>query len=223
MADYDRLRGLSGQSMGGPKGKTTECGQYTRPGSYTFTAPNPGQYKFVLWGGGGAGSGSNGAGGSGAYCEYTRTLGGGEQVALVLGAKALTGAGVASTATFADGKVVSAGGGAAGSGTSGGAGGTASGGDVNLSGSAGGGSSTAGTNGGGTAGGTGAPALATAGGGGGAPANTPYFGGNGAGNDGASNAIAGTTPGGGGYGGATASIQAGSTGAIFVQLVKPQV
>jgi len=114
------LRGMVGQSMGGPKYPPVECAQFTQAGSYTFTAPAPGLYKFVLWGGGGGGDGAgNGGGGSGAYCELTRLVGAAEQIAVVVGAKSVSGVGNASSLRFVDGRVVTAGGGASGAGASG--------------------------------------------------------------------------------------------------------
>jgi len=181
MGDYDRLRGLSGQSLGGPKARQVEVAQYVASGTYTFVAPVNGYYKFVLWGaggGGGNGTPANG-GGSGAYCEYTRAMGASERATVVVPpavGKATNGA--AATVTFLDGKAVTAGGGLSNT-----AGGTASGGDVNLNGSSGGLSS--GSNNGGTGLGTGGGAGGTGdggtigGGGGGAPANSPYTGGQG--------------------------------------------
>lgn len=154
--------------------------QYT-PGIYTFTPPQAGLWKFVLWGaGGGCFNGTSGqAAGSGAYCETNRRLDPAQNVTIIVGAGS-TNSGGATTVTFPDGTVVSAGGGVTGNST--GVGGVASGGDVNLAGSA------AGQAGGGTGGGTSAGTTS----GGGAPANLPYRGGSG----GAANA-SGQSPGGG--------------------------
>lgn len=124
--------------------------------SYTFTAPDQGVYKFVLWG---SGTFGNTAGGSGAYCEYSRQMAKGQTVALVVPTSS---GGLPTTATFPDGKVVSAGFGGVG------VAGIASGGDVNLNGS------LAGVAGLGSGGGT-----SGVGAGGGAPGVLPFRGGSG--------------------------------------------
>lgn len=184
------LRGLVAQGIDGNKAVFTPYTANFPPGSYTFVTPAPGLYKFALWG---AGSGSGGAAASSAaYCEISRWLAYGDRVALVSGAHAL-GAGNASTVTFVDGKVVTAGGG------NGGTPGVASGGDVNLDGSA------AGVAGLGTGGGA-------AGQGGGAPAVLPYRGG-----VGGTGAVVATGAGVGTVGGAT---YPGGPGLIIVTRVR---
>jgi hypothetical protein len=218
MSDYDRLFGLRGQSMGGPKVTSIEAPSYCASGTYTFTAPATGYYKFVLWGGGGGGyNGGSGAGGSsGAYAEFTRLMTWGERATVVVGVPGpLSTPGGDSSVTFADGKVVTAGGGGGG-GTSTTVG-VASGGDVNINGSAPGLVGGAGNAGGGTAGGAGGSAIASSFAGGGAPGNTPYKGGVG----GTYQTIA-PGIGGGGYGNSVDGSRSspGGSGAVLVQCTR---
>lgn len=180
--------GMAAQGMDGrKKGLLGYVFQYT-PGSYTFIAPQAGYWKFVLWGS------SDGLGGqaSGGYCERTVFLGVQQSVAFVCGAGGSGGAGNPSTATFPDGRVVSAGAGST-------VGGVATGGDVNLDGS------VPGVAGQGTGGGA-------ANSGAGAPANLPFRGG-----AGISGGLAGRTPGGG-----SGSVSAqGADGMIIAVFVRP--
>lgn len=151
------------------------------PGSWTFTPPRPGYWKFVLRGHGGGGSGGVTGGASGAYVEVTKYLTSPQSVALIVGSFG----GGDTTATFPGGSVATAGA------ASGAVAGVASGGDVNLNGAAG--VPTGGNNGNpgtGTGGGSGGIASGSSGGAG-APANLPFHG-----STGASNAIPG--PGAGG-------------------------
>ena len=168
------------------------------PGTWTFTPPKAGYWKFVQWGVGGSVSTVGNA--SGAYTEYTRFLTSAQSVALVVGIYAGVGT-VDTTATFPDGYVVTAGK------ATGATPGTASGGDVNLNGSAGtaGSTSATGANGSGTGGGAGAANSGTNDGGAGAPANLPYRGGAG-----------GASPG----GGASQASQAVGNGLILAVFVK---
>lgn len=184
------LMGLVAQGMDGRK-KSFIGGafQYT-PGSYTFTAPQAGWWKFVLWGAGD----SNGNATSGAYSEYTVFLGVNQNVALVVATANTLASALDTTATFPSGKVVTAGG-------AGASPGAASGGDVNLAGSA------SGAAGSGTGGG-----AAGSGNGAGAPANLPYRGGAGSGGSGQ-----GHTPGGGAQ---TAGGFTGGDGMAIVSFVR---
>jgi hypothetical protein len=159
------LLGLVGQSQvaGKPWQAVTQPSVYPDPGTYTFTPPINGYFKFVGWGGGGNGSSGVYGGGSGSCVEATRLLTVNQSVTMVVGATH-----VDTTFTFPDGTVITAGG------TTNQAGGIASGinanlGDVGING-------TAGPSNGGTAG----PGLGTGGGpgggvngGAGVPANLP--------------------------------------------------
>jgi hypothetical protein len=196
------VKGLVGQGMDGRKAVLTPYTTNYPVGSWTFTTPASGAYKFILWGGGAVGQNVSFAGASGAYSEYTRNLGYGETVALVVGA-----AGAASTATFRDTKVVTAGGAAAM------VAGVASGGDVNLDGSAGVvHSGVAGANGSGTGGGAGGTTNGTIAGGAGAPAVLPHRGGAGQ----SASASTTQTP---GAGGASQASTFGGDGLILVERV----
>ena len=188
--------------------------QMFTPGSYTFTPTVSGWWKFVLWGGGG--KDNNNGGGSGAYCEITKFVTTGQTVALSAGRGQGALAATASTATFPDGTVASAGG------ASGNTGGSASGGDVNLNGSTGGldASGTAGAAGLGTGGGLGGPGNgASVGGGAGAPANLPYRGGIG-GDGSASTEVVGRTPGGGCASGSIGTYTMAGDGQIIASLAR---
>lgn len=170
------------------------------PGSHTFTPPKAGYYLFVLWG---PGQGSTGfteflASPSGCYCEYTDHLDPTQRVALTVSA-GVPGGSTATTATFPDGKVVSAGPGNSL---------IATGGDVNLLGSAGGTGAVAPSAGSGTGGGAAGSGLS---GGGGAPGVLPFRGGAG----GASQA-SGTAPGGGAGDTGTGDKAKGGDGQVLV-------
>jgi len=173
-----KLRGLVGQGLDGRRPKSYAFTTFYPPGIYTFTVPRTGRWKFHIWGPGGSYSGADGSG-SGGYCEITRKLTATSTVALVVAMP-----GSASTATFGDGTIVSAG--------SGGniSGGSAIGGDLNIPGSSGAlaGSGLSGASGTGSGGGSGGPTN----GGGGAPGFLPLRGGRGG--DGSRGA---TSPGGG--------------------------
>lgn len=105
------------------------------PGSATWTCPETGSYRFIVNGGGGGGDGTNGGGG-GSQSIKVRRVNAGETVAVSVAATVSNQSnGANTTATFADGSVVTAGGGVSGASTA--AGGTAAGGDINTSGSAG--------------------------------------------------------------------------------------
>lgn len=175
------------------------------PGTYTWTAPTSGRFKFVLWGGGYQGEVGNG-GASGSYAEKTATMGLGQTASLTVG-----GPGSDTVLTLPGGAVITAGAAAAGNTV-----GVASGGDVNLNGSLGGAPSASGVNGLGTGGGVGGAPNATKPGGAGAPATLPFRGG--AGLDGATGAlVAGQAPGGGGiYNSGSGVISLGGHGLAIV-------
>lgn len=196
-----RVAKLLGGALGPPLASVRKASRQTPyqfpPGSYTFKVPKSGYWKFVLWGPGAIGSNGDDGGGSGAYCEITKPLASGQSVALVVGSGSKVGisnSSGASTATFPDGNLTSAGTTVSSLGGTGVAA-VASGGDVNLNGSLGG-QGTGGTNtgavGSGTGGGAGGVA-AGANGGGGAPANLPFRGGAG----GSAGSTNGRSPGGG--------------------------
>jgi len=170
------VKGLVAQTMDGRK-SNPDPGQPPHifpAGSWIFTPPRAGQWKFVAWGPGG--HGGNGA--SGAYFEKTVSLSIVSTVQIVVGTPTLSD----TTVTFPNGIVATAGR-AAGSAV-----GVATGGDVNLAGST---SASVGLGTGGGRAGTGG-----AGAGSGAPANLPYRGGPGA--DIAAFSQANNSPGGGG-------------------------
>lgn len=187
------------------------------PGSYTFTAPVTGYWRFVLWGSGGVATTGGQGGASGSYVELTRFLRAQQTVSLVVRDSASTSA---TTATFLDGTVASAG--SANTTTAGTASitGRAELGDVTLSGSLGGasGGANAGAAGLGTGGGAGGAGGSGDPGGAGAPANLPFTGG--AGGAGGVTAIAthGRSPGGGG--GASVSGSSGGDGLALALLVR---
>lgn len=126
-------RGILGFVAQGMDGRKKTFHPYTASyggGARTWTCPSTGWYRFALWGSGGQNGGVSGAGG-GALAIKIKRCARGDQIALVVAGNPAT---AATTATFPDGSVVSAGSGASG----GTAGGTATGGDVNLPGVAGG-------------------------------------------------------------------------------------
>lgn len=196
------LRGFVGQGMDGRKAVPNAYVREFLPGTYSYTVPYSGRWKFVLRGKGGNVSGLDG-GGSGAYAEKTVLLNAGQVVAIVIGSD--------TTVTFPGYPVVTAGGAVLG------AAGVASGGDVMYNGSAGGTAGANGSNGlgpGGGAGGTGAGGLYA--GGAGAPGTVEFPGGNG--RFGNNTLDAGITPGGGSSitsGGATASPGDGQVTALY--------
>lgn len=191
------LRGFVGQSMAAKKkGFSGFAAQYT-PGSYTFVAPLPGYYKFILWG---AGDGSNPGGGSGAYSEKTAFLTPALSVPIVVGIGTAAAVGGDTTVSLPGAAIVTAGGG------NGATGGVASGGDLNLNGSASGNPGQ----------GSGGGAVGTVGGNpAGAPGVLPFRGGGGA----TGPTLAGISPGGGGSAGASA--WPGGMGMVIVLFVKP--
>jgi len=212
MGAGQRIRGFVGQGMSGRRqGSQGYVYQFIASASaYTFTAPRPGRWKFVMWGPGADGA-SGTAGCSGAYVEIARSLTPGQPVTLQVGF-----VGTDTVATFRDGKVV-----IAGKGTTSVVG-VASGGDVNLNGSlsgqaAGISNGMAGLGTGGGAGGNGVSSIVS--GGGGAPARLPFRGGAG-GNagPGGSPPDNGATPGGGGGDSGGGDGGRGGNGLVLVYL-----
>lgn len=151
-------------------GRRAQQQGYTRifpPGSYTFTVPSTGLWKFILHGAGGVIAADAGA--SGAYAEKTFPLGAGTLVTVVAGAPS----GADTTVSAPGFLTVTAG--TASTSTPG----TASNGDVMYNGSAGGtagGNGVAGLGPGGGAAGGGAGGIS---GGAGAPGTTEFPGGRG--------------------------------------------
>ena len=170
MAAGQPIRGLVGQGMTGRKIDTAQEPFNFPVGSWTFTPPEPGVWKFVAWGVGGSPSGQGGA--SGAYGEITRSLTTTQSVTIVV-SKFVGSSTPDTTITFPDGHVATAGSAA------GNIAGVATGFDINLAGTPGtaGSSSSPGGNGLGTGGGHGAPNSGTSDGGAGAPGMLPYRGG----------------------------------------------
>jgi len=169
----DQLRGFVAQAMAARKKQIfQEPQEFPNAGSFSFSPPRPGRWKFVGWGPGGDGNNGATAGASGAYIEVTRYLTRKDVIAIVVGA-----VGSDTTITFPNAVVVTAGKASAA------VAGVATGGDVNINGTAGVVTGTINGNpGSGTGGGTGGTAtLGPGSGGAGAPGRLPYFGGNGAG------------------------------------------
>ena len=165
-----KLRGFVGQGMSGGRKSVTPYVYSYPPGSYTFTVPKNGWYRFFVLGSGGSGLVAGTAGGSGALVVGERALTKGQAVAVVVGAgETPNNNGNQTTVTFPDGSVMTAGGGVAGN--TGGAGGAASS-TSNLDRPYNG--SAAGSAGGGTNGGASGAGL-----GGGSPGYEGFRGGNG--------------------------------------------
>jgi hypothetical protein len=204
----DHLAGFLGQSLGGKKpvaGAFNFVANYSA-GTYVLTVPRDGFWKFVAWGVGGNCGGSTDPGqASAGYVEVTRFLAAGQTVTLVV--PVYTGVPGATTITFPDGSVASAGSAQGGAAPTPG---VATGGDVNLNGSAAPGAGAFdGLPGGGTGGGPGGLHQAANSGGSGAPANLPFIGGRGGLGGGGSNSPAGVGAGCGAAGGSVVGIQAG--------------
>lgn len=215
----DRKGGYIGNAGALSGGTAVECPQYLNPGSYTFTAPRSGKYKFVAWGAGGnsAGTISGTVGGSsGAYGEVTKALTTGQTVTITNGAPPIGSANAADTTlTFPDSSVCTAGAAQFSTNTTAGAAGVASGvWDYSLNGSLGGVGNHAGTAGLGTGGGAGGTTDGTHGGGAGAPARLPYLGAAG----GAASSSFSRGPG-AGQGCSQGGGLMGSAGAVIVQYV----
>lgn len=177
------------------------------PGTYTFKPPRSGYWKFIGWGPGGGTSNLSDTGASGAYGEITKFLTTAQSVAIVVSPNSS-----ATTFTFPDGTVASAGNGAQGPSGAG----IATGFDVNLNGTPGvtnsSGSSPPAANGtgGGTSGG--------ANGGAGAPANLPYRGASGTA-PGSTSTVMGQSPG-GGAGQTSLTLAAGGSGLALVVFLR---
>jgi hypothetical protein len=180
MRDYNfRFVGLMHRQLGGGVGGYAS--NFLALATYAaqnFVAPSSGFYLFVAWGSGGLGGVGGLAqhgGGSGAYLEVTRFLAAGQTAVVRVGRVTQA---EATTVTFPDASVASAGqgqpnvnGGAAG------AGGVATGGDFMLNGSAGQLNGAAGLPGAGTGGGAGSAAVGGFPPMNGAPARLPFRGG----------------------------------------------
>lgn len=199
------LRGFVGQGMDGRRAQRTGYARVYLPGSYTFTAPYSGRYKFILHGAGGVIAADAGA--SGSYAEKTFTLNAGQTAALVVGAPS----GSDTSVTITGQPVVTAGN--ASTVTPG----VASGGDVMYDGSAGGTAGGAGTAGLGPGGGVGGGSGGGISGGGGAPGTAEFPGGRG--RTGNQTSDAGVSPGGGQSGVSSGNPAAAGDGQIVVVLV----
>lgn len=109
-----KLRGLVGQSMSGQRKALTPVVYVYPPGTWTHTVLKSGKYRIGVRGSGGGG-GSGGAalaGSSGALVIGERFLNKGQTIAIVSGGPPNFNVdGNASTATFPDGSVMTAGGG----------------------------------------------------------------------------------------------------------------
>lgn len=120
-----KLRGLVGQGMSGGRKSVTPVVYNYPAGSYTFTVPKNGWYRFYALGGGGGAAIASSSAGSGALVVGDRALVKGQTVALVIGVGGGSNTdGNATTVTFPDGGVMMAGAGISGATT--GAGGAAS-------------------------------------------------------------------------------------------------
>jgi hypothetical protein len=184
MPNYNKLRGLVSQRMGGGKSSPPPHPYInTAPGAFTYTVPVSGRYKIWAWGPGGAGTfGARDGGGSGGLCVATVALARGQVISGTLGTPGVEGVvnATATTVTIPGRSIgLSAGGGQGGDGLSGGLGGTATGGDVNYNGSRGGGSiiGNTGLPGAGEAGYNGGTATGAGPTGAGAPGAAPFKGG----------------------------------------------
>lgn len=196
-----KLRGFVGQGMDGRR-KRPAVYVYSYPaGSHSWTCPETGVWRFVLWGAGaGADQSAPYGGASGAFYLAERNVVKGQVVALVVGAGVEpdlpTGTdGGPSSATFPNGEVITVGGGIGNGANTGGAVTANRNTDIVYAGTAGVTTATAGADGNGTNPGRGGTAAGAARPGSGAPGYGPYRGGNGANGTPGRN---GYTPGGGG-------------------------
>lgn len=178
MGEYDRLRGLVAQNIGGPKSPTGGASSflYAKAGAFSWTVPRAGFYRIHVWGAGGQATNTDQfspgcGGGGGGYADKVVTFRKGDVLTGSVGqsqAGSVGTSGGASVVNLPSGAQVGATGGTGGA--SGGAGGVGFGGDQNLVGGAGGIAGVDGTAGGGTNGGLGGAQFGGAlGGGGGAP------------------------------------------------------
>lgn len=184
-----KLRGFVGQSMRGQRPPTQAYAASYPGGSFNWTAPYSGYYRFSQWGCGGTGTGGGAGGASGGHAQTVVFVSRGQTVALVVG-RALSG--VDTTVTFPSGRVVTT------TGAVGTTPGAATNGDLNLAGSSGGNAlGTDGSSGLGTNPGSGGAGDGLAKGGG---AGAPGYGGLRGGNGGLATGApkTGGSPGGGG-------------------------
>lgn len=217
-----KLRGFVAQGMDGRR-KRPAVYAYSYPaGSYTWTCPETGTWRLVLWGAGAGADQATGTGGaSGAFYLAERSIVKGQTVALVIGAASEPGPasgtdGGDTTATLPGGEVLTAGGGRGAGVNTGGAVTANRNTDIVYAGTAGVTTATAGANGNGTNPGTGGAASGTIRPGSGAPGYGPYRGGNGANGTATRN---GFTPGGGGTTTSTDG-SAGGDGFVLIHLAR---
>lgn len=236
MGEYDRLRGLVAQNMGGPKFPTGGACSFvtTRAGAFSWTVPRAGFYRAHVWGAGGGGTdpggGSATGGGGGGYADRVVFLRKNDVVTGVVGQCSNGNTGVTggtSVINLPGGAQLGATGGGGGNSTTnvGGAGGAGFGGDQNLTGGAGGAAGVSGAAGGGSDGGAGGiQGGGTLGGGGGAPgayglnggAGCPGSGGGGV----SSTAIFyNCNPGGGGGGVSSGALNLPGQGMVLINFV----
>lgn len=222
MAAGQQLRGLVGQSMVGRKKSVSVPAYSYPPGSYTFTVPTSGWWRFVLWGAGGKG-GTTGGGGGGGFVQADRALSKGQTVAIVAGAPGTSSTSPASsTVTLPSGEVLTAGAGTSNALSAAGGSGTASLGavdDILLTGGAAGAAGAAGSAGQGTAGGAGGAAGGLQGGGG-AAGQSPYRGADGSTAFAAGTAGVANSPGGGAGGTSGTGISLGGGGLVLAHRVR---
>jgi hypothetical protein len=194
MATGQKLRGLVGQEMRGRRRVPTSYSYSYPAGSYTWTCPATGWWRFVLWGAGsGCDPNANVGGGSGALYIAERLVPRGHAVSILVGACAGgLSVGGDSAATFRSGETITAGGSAP-VGVPGAASANRNA-DIVHPGSPGGTAGSAGAAGLGTAGGAGGTG-GTLSGGAGAPGYGTHRGGDGIS---ASSSRGGESPGGGG-------------------------
>lgn len=221
MAATDRIRGFVGQGMNGQrKLPPTYVASYTQ-GTFTWTAPATGTFRFVLLGAGASGSSTGPwGGGSGAFYQAERSIAKGRTASIVVGVGGAgnNGAGTdgaATVVTLPGGEVLTAGGGVTVASTAGGTATANTPADIVYAGSAGGTGAAAGTNGLGGNGGTGGGSTN---GGGGAPGYGTHRGGDGQG-AGSSNPASGG-PGGGGTTTSGNISTPGGAGLVLIYRVK---
>lgn len=126
------LKGLLAQSLSA--NKPSEVASYVASypsGTYFWTAPRAGRYRFAQWGGGGEGAGVGTDGGDGgAHAQTVRWVAAGQSVGLVVGECSRGSNGTTTILTLPDGTTVVTTGGARGAIAS--APGVATGGDINV-------------------------------------------------------------------------------------------
>lgn len=202
------LRGQT-KPLGAPKPTQDQYAASYPAGSYTWTCPLTGFYRFAVWATGGQSSAGNGGASSG-HSQTVKHIAKGAQIPIVVS----TYGGGSSSVTFPDGSAVVV------TSASAGTPGAASGGMINLAGSLGGvGALASGADGLGGNGGLGGTGGISTGGGAGAPGYGPFRGGDG-GND-AAGVQNGQTPGGGAI--ASGSYPVGSGLVIIQKQSTPQI